>query len=70
MLQGLSNRVSFFQIVMDRILSELQYETVIVYLGALVVFGSNYDEHLQRLEEVLRRLRKANLELSPSNAIS
>ena len=50
---------------MDCIFSGLQYETVIVYLDDLIVFGSDYDEHLQYLEEVLKRLSKANLKFSP-----
>jgi transposase InsO family protein len=38
---------------------------LIVYLDDLIIFGKSYDEHLQRLEEVLRRLEKANMKLSP-----
>jgi hypothetical protein len=54
-----------FQRIMDCIMAGLQYETLIVYLDDLIIFGKSYDEHLQRLEEVLRRLEKANMKLSP-----
>ena len=66
MPHGLSNSACTFKRVMNCILSGLQYETVRVYSDDLIVFGSDYDKHLQWLEEVLRRLRKANLKLSPS----
>ena len=44
----------------------LQCETLIVYLDDIIVFGKDYNEHLQRLEEVLKRLQNANLKLSPN----
>ena len=43
----------------------LQYETLIVYLDDIIVFGTDYNEYLQRLEEVLKRLQNVNLKLSP-----
>jgi hypothetical protein len=65
MPQGLSNSSSTFQRVMDCIMAGLQYECLIVYLDDLIVFGKTYDEHLGRLEEVMDRLKKANMKLSP-----
>lgn len=35
-----------------------------VYLDNLIIFGKSYNKHLQRLEEVLKRLEKANMKLS------
>jgi hypothetical protein len=64
MPQGLCNSSATFQRVMDCLMANLQYETMIVYLDDLIIFGRNYDEHFKRLTEVLRRLKNANLKLS------
>jgi len=37
-----------------------------VYLDDIIVFGRSYDEQLERLGEVFRRIRGANLKLKPS----
>ena len=65
MPQGMSGSASTFQRAMDILLANLQYESVIVYLDDVIVFATDYDQHLSRLEEVLKRLRDANLRLSP-----
>ena len=65
MPQGLQNSAPTFQRAMECMLTGLQYESVIVYLDDLIVFGSSIDEHNGRLEEVLKRLEKANLKLAP-----
>ena len=65
MPQGLQNSAPTFQRAMECMLTGLQYESVIVYLDDLIVFGSSIDEHNSRLEGVLKRLEKANLKLAP-----
>ena len=37
-----------------------------LYLDDIIIFSSTVEEHLKRIEEVLQRLRKANLMLKPS----
>ena len=66
MPQGLSGSAATFQRLVDCVMAGLQYETLIVYLDDIIVFGKNYIEHLQKLEEVLKRLQNANLKLSPN----
>lgn len=53
---GLSNAPGCF---------ELQWKIALVYLDDIIIFGSTFEEELDRLREVLTRLRKANLKLSP-----
>ena len=38
----------------------------LVYLDDIIVFGRTFEEQLERLEEVFKRLRSANLKLKPS----
>lgn len=58
---GLRNSAATFQMVMDCLMAGLQYETIITYIDDLIIFGSTFEEHLHRLEEVLLRLQQANL---------
>ncbi|KAG1941111.1 interleukin-1 receptor accessory protein-like 1-A [Pimephales promelas] len=63
---GLCNAPSTFQRLMDLVLADLQWTTCLVYLDDIIVFGRTFGEHLQRLDEVLGKLRHANLKVKPS----
>ena len=62
---GLCNAPGCFERLMERVLDGLQWKTALVYLDDVIVFGGTFEEELGRLEEVLQRLKKANLKLSP-----
>lgn len=62
---GLCNAPSCFERLMERVLEGLQWKAALVYLDDVLVFGSTFEEELDRLKEVLHRLRAANLKLSP-----
>ncbi|PIK58380.1 Retrovirus-related Pol polyprotein from transposon [Apostichopus japonicus] len=62
---GLCNAPATFERLMDRVLSGLHWQTCLVYLDDVIVYGSTFGESLNRLRVVLERLRKANLKLSP-----
>ncbi|XP_045124905.1 uncharacterized protein LOC123512544 [Portunus trituberculatus] len=62
---GLCNAPGCFERLMERVLDGLQWKTALVYLDDVIVFGGTFEQELTRLEEVLQRLRKANLKLSP-----
>jgi len=62
---GLTNAPATFQRVMELALRGLQWSTCLVYLDDVLIFGSTFDEHLQRLKQVLERIRAANLKLKP-----
>ena len=66
---GLCNAPSCFERLMERVLEGLQWRTALVYLDDIIVFGGSFDEELERLEVVLRRLRAANLKLSPKKCL-
>ncbi|ROT64689.1 hypothetical protein C7M84_017372 [Penaeus vannamei] len=66
---GLCNAPSCFERLMERVLEGLQWRTALFYLDNIIVFGGSFDEELERLEEVLCRLRAANLKLSPKKCL-
>ena len=60
---GLTTAPSVFQRLMDLVLCGLTYVTCLVYLDDIIVYSRDFDSHVQRLQEVLERLRGANLKL-------
>ena len=63
---GLTNSPATFQRLMQRVLGDLHLKTCLVYIDDVVVFSKSVEEHIQRLREVLSRLREAGLKLKPS----
>ena len=63
---GLSNAAPTFQRLMDYVLSSLHWSQCLVYLDDVIIFGSSFSEHLERLKTVLIRLKKAELTLKIS----
>ena len=63
---GLCNAPATFQRLMEKVLAGLQWQIAVLYIDDIVVYGSSVDEHLERLEILFDRLRKAGLKLKPS----
>ena len=63
---GLSTAPATFQRTMDIILSGLTYVICLCYLDDVIVFGRDMNEHCERLETVLLRLREHNLRVKLS----
>jgi len=40
---------------------------VLVYLDDIIFFSRDFESHVQHLQDVFERLRKANLKLHPAN---
>jgi transposase InsO family protein len=62
---GLCNAPATFQRLMERVLRGLQWKTLVLYLDDVVIFGTSFMEHLERLKQVFLRLREAGLKLKP-----
>ena len=62
---GLCNSPATFERLMERVLSGLQWQTCLVFLDDIIVYGTSFEQELQRLQTVFDRLREANLKLSP-----
>ena len=65
MPMGMTNSPAVFQRLMELVLTGLQWHTCLIYLDDVLVFGSNFDEHMQRVEQILLRIREAGLKLKP-----
>ena len=63
---GLSTAPASFQRTMDIVLSGLTYVICLCYLDDVIVFGRDINEHNERLETVLLRLREHNLHVKLS----
>lgn len=62
---GLNCTANTFQRTMELALQGLRWETCLIYIDDIVVFGANFEEHLNRVKQVLERLKQAGLKLKP-----
>lgn len=60
---GLCSAPATFQRMMDTVLSDLKWQTCLVYLDDVIVFAPTFEEHLRRLSSVLHAIRSAGLTL-------
>ena len=65
----LCNAPAMFQRLMDSFLAGLQWTYCLVYMDDIIIPGKTFNDHLQKLYNVLLRLRKANLKLQPPKCI-
>jgi len=63
--QGLRNSSAIFQNMMDTVLKGIQHKYICSYIDDLILFSSTFEKHLEHIEEVLIRIKNANLKLSP-----
>jgi len=62
---GLTGAPATFERLMERVLLGLQWQIAVLYIDDIVVFASDFFTHLDRLDQVLARLRTAGLNLKP-----
>ena len=62
---GLVNAGATFQCLMDVLMTGLNLDICLVYLDDIVVFSTTIEQHLERLEAVLTRLKSAGLKMKP-----
>ena len=63
---GLANAPATFQYLMQKTMGDLHLSQCLLYIDDIIIFSSSFEEHLQRLEAVFQRLKKAGLKLKPS----
>ena len=63
---GLSNAPATYQRLMEQCLGDLNMKICAIYLDDLIIFSNSLEQHLERLDTVLRRLKECNLKLSPN----
>lgn len=62
---GLKNSPATFQRAVNNVLTGLQGEICLVYLDDIIIFSSDLQDHMTRLEKVFKRLQTNNLKLQP-----
>ena len=62
---GLANSPQTFERLVEKVLSGLSWKICLVYLDDIIIFSKTFEEHISNLDQVLQRLREANLKLSP-----
>ena len=66
---GLNTAPLTFTRMMNLVLKEENFEQCLIYLDDILIFSKTEDEHFCRLANILEKLRKANLKLSPSKCM-
>lgn len=51
---------------MERIFSDQSFQSLLLYLDDVIIFSTSVEQHLQRLEMVLKRLQRENLKMKLS----
>ena len=62
---GLCNAPATFERLMEAVLGGLHWNSLLVYLDDVIIFGKTFEQELKRLQEVFERFRGANLKLNP-----
>ncbi|MCW4346603.1 MAG: pol polyprotein, partial [Candidatus Thiodiazotropha endolucinida] len=63
---GLCNAPATFQRLMERCMGDLNLQDCLIYLDDIIIFSKTFEEHLEKLEAVFRRLQEHGLKLKPS----
>ncbi|UYV83383.1 hypothetical protein LAZ67_23000836 [Cordylochernes scorpioides] len=66
---GLCNAPATFERMMDTLLRGLKWSMCLCYLDDIIVFSPTFDEHVRRLDLVLRCLSKAGFVLNPDKCL-
>ena len=53
---------------MDKVLSKLKWNNLIVFLDDILIFSQTFEEHLIRMESCFQCLEKAGLTIKPTKA--
>ena len=62
---GLCNAPATYQRLMQECLGNLNMTICLIYLDDVIIFSDSFEQHLERLNIVLERLKSCNLKLAP-----
>lgn len=63
---GLRNSSITFSRVIVQVLQGLNWKNVLAYIDDIMIFSTNFEDHIKHLNQIFDRLKKANLKLKPS----
>ena len=63
---GLVNSPSTFALVMAKALDKINWKFAMTYVDDILVFSSNFKQHLHHLQTIFERLRACKLKIKPS----
>ena len=66
---GLSNSPANFHRMMDTVLRDLLCTECSVYVGEILIYSSSASEHAKRVENVIERFDRANLQSHPGKCV-
>ena len=66
---GLCGAPATFERLMETVLHGLQWQTCLLYLDDIIIFGHTFEETMARLKEVVHRLRQAGMKLKPKKCV-
>ncbi|UYV66672.1 K02A2.6-like, partial [Cordylochernes scorpioides] len=62
---GLCNAPATFERMMDNLRAGIKWTICLCYLDDIIVYASSFQEHMERLEKVLKCIQRAGLGLNP-----
>ena len=62
---GLCNAPATFMRLMDKVFGDENFQTLLIYLDDILIFGRTFEEMIESLDMVLSRLTKYNLKVKP-----
>uniref|UniRef100_A0A0B7BPC7 Reverse transcriptase domain-containing protein n=1 Tax=Arion vulgaris TaxID=1028688 RepID=A0A0B7BPC7_9EUPU len=69
MPMGLTNSAGTFQRLMQNSMSDFMFKSLLVYLDDMLIFSTDFDDHLIRLGNVLERIRSIGLKVNPNKCV-
>ena len=63
---GLATIPETYQRMIDKLIAGMRYKMCIGYLDDILLWSTNFDQHLERLDLLFGAIRKANLRLQPT----
>ena len=63
---GLVSAPSTFERCIENVLRGLQWQTCLIYLDDIIIFSQTFEDHLENLTEVFKRIKNAGLKLKSS----
>lgn len=68
MVMGFKNGPQIMQRIMNEVFLELRGKGIMIYLDDIVVYSRTYEEHINLVNEVFKRLRKWKFSVNPEKA--